>query len=176
MIRHLLNLLTTFSLVLLLAVPAAWVVARSVRVLIAVGWDRREYVLALSDAVIVVGSEVSEKKDLERPLSFVWLTRPTDDPYATFGEGFGRFAVTNYGGLGVSGGRSWVQRHWFPYWVPAAVFAAAPAARIIIVVSRRRAHRTRARAGACPSCGYDLRATPGRCPECGTMRPAPPAG
>ena len=36
-------------------------------------------------------------------------------------------------------------------------------------VTRRRARR--ARAGLCPSCGYDLRATPGRCPECGGAVP-----
>jgi hypothetical protein len=56
-----------------------------------------------------------------------------------------------------------------PLWAAAAV-AGAPA---IITLGTRLYRRTRrvnrARAGLCPSCGYDLRASPGRCPECGTV-------
>jgi predicted Zn-ribbon and HTH transcriptional regulator len=49
------------------------------------------------------------------------------------------------------------------YWLVTALFAIAPAARLIKAVRRRR----RFAAGHCPTCGYDLRATPNRCPECG---------
>ena len=53
----------------------------------------------------------------------------------------------------------------FPLWLPIALFAALPLARVAIFVCRRH----RARAGDCKSCGYDLRATPDRCPECGAV-------
>jgi hypothetical protein len=59
-----------------------------------------------------------------------------------------------------------------PYWFPALVTAAAPAAWI---TRRRRAARRRA-IGRCPTCGYDCRATPRKCPECGTdLPPSNPA-
>lgn len=35
--------------------------------------------------------------------------------------------------------------------------------------ARWRKAKLRARAGLCPTCGYDLRATPDLCPECGTI-------
>jgi hypothetical protein len=51
----------------------------------------------------------------------------------------------------------------FPLWVVAVGCAVPP---VILMRSVLRRRRWRA-AGACLSCGYDLRATPGRCPECG---------
>jgi hypothetical protein len=54
-----------------------------------------------------------------------------------------------------------------PLW-PLALLTAVPSAYFLRTVRRWRVRRRRARAGLCPSCGYDLRATPGRCPECGT--------
>jgi hypothetical protein len=48
-----------------------------------------------------------------------------------------------------------------PLWLPAALFAVLPAARLY------RRIRPRYAGGLCPTCGYDLRASEGRCPECG---------
>ena len=111
MTHRLLNLLTVLSLVLLAAVLAAWATGRFVRLALTVGWDCREYVVAVERHVLFVGSEVAENEDLERPLLAVWLTRSLDHPYGFFGEGFGHLGVKNYGGLGVSGGRSCVERY-----------------------------------------------------------------
>ena len=47
-----------------------------------------------------------------------------------------------------------------PLWLPAALFAAAPA---LSLYRRLRRHPP----GHCPRRGYDLRATPDHCPECG---------
>ena len=53
-----------------------------------------------------------------------------------------------------------------PY-LPALVLSGIlPALWLRGVVRRRRAAR-RARAGRCPTCGYDLRGSAERCPECG---------
>jgi hypothetical protein len=51
-----------------------------------------------------------------------------------------------------------------PLWLATLLFAMAPAAYVLKMTGRRR----RARAGFCPSCGYDLRASKELCPECGT--------
>ena len=51
----------------------------------------------------------------------------------------------------------------FPLWAVCLV-TALPGA---LCVAHRRRRRSRARAGRCQRCGYDLRASPERCPECG---------
>jgi hypothetical protein len=53
-----------------------------------------------------------------------------------------------------------------PYWVPAMLLAAVPAAWVRSFRRRRWARRCRER-GLCLRCGYDLRASQGHCPECG---------
>jgi hypothetical protein len=52
-----------------------------------------------------------------------------------------------------------------------ALLAGVPPA---LWLARSARGRRRTRRGLCPRCGYDLRATPGRCPECGTA--GSPAG
>jgi hypothetical protein len=60
-----------------------------------------------------------------------------------------------------------------PRWFIFVTTLAAPLAFTLSTIRRRR----RARAGHCPTCGYDLRASPDRCPECGTeVKPQPAEG
>ena len=51
-----------------------------------------------------------------------------------------------------------------PLWVPALMFAIAPAWPLSSPYRRRR----RRKLGLCLKCGYDLRGSAERCPECGT--------
>jgi hypothetical protein len=56
-----------------------------------------------------------------------------------------------------------------PHWLPAILFAFAPA-YWLLGHSRRQSKRRKL--GLCLNCGYDLRASPERCPECGAHRVA----
>jgi len=55
----------------------------------------------------------------------------------------------------------------FPLWAPTIGFAILPVIGLVRLV--RWFRRRRANPGQCAACGYDLRATPGRCPECGII-------
>lgn len=57
-----------------------------------------------------------------------------------------------------------------PLWFAPIAAAACP----LLWIFLRHRRQSTIRAGACASCGYDLRATTGRCPECGTV-PAEPS-
>ena len=56
-----------------------------------------------------------------------------------------------------------------PYWSLASVSGAIASAGVASLVRRRRG-RDRACLGLCPACGYNVCATPDRCPECGAVR------
>jgi hypothetical protein len=56
--------------------------------------------------------------------------------------------------------------------VPIAAFVPPVAVPPLVWLTRKHRERKRRRAGACPSCGYDLRASRDRCPECGASNPA----
>jgi hypothetical protein len=56
-----------------------------------------------------------------------------------------------------------------PAWFLLSLTALLPVGRLPGWWHRRR----RMRPGLCPQCGYDLRATPERCPECGTSATTP---
>jgi hypothetical protein len=96
--------------------------------------------------------------------------------YSFTGEGGGRIrwgaaGHTDYRPSGVGRGQpvrvSWTWRA-MPYGPIVVILGALPAIRLA-TWPRRRRQRLRAAAGACVTCGYDLRATPERCPECGTV-------
>jgi hypothetical protein len=59
----------------------------------------------------------------------------------------------------------------WPTWLTALALAVLPAARGLwwVRVRHRRGNNL------CRCCGYDLRATPGRCPECGRVPPPGPS-
>lgn len=56
----------------------------------------------------------------------------------------------------------------FPCWMAAIVFGALPSWQGLAWWRAARRRRRASLAGRCVKCGYDLRASPLRCPECGT--------
>ena len=191
--RRLLNLLTLLSLLLCVAVVAAW------------GWsfhrsDRFEWRWVengdrwtawgdthLSSAAgglafstrrsSTWGADVTPTVRRDPP-GLSWTTyRPPTYPRRVDGP---RFAVEAWG-FAWDRRRSRATRDWgegdrteesarwlviVPHAALALPLAALPLGRGVIVW--RSARRRPAPAAVCLACGYDMRATPGRCPECGT--------
>ena len=172
MTRHLLNLVTALSLLLCVAVVLLWM--RSHQVGNRVGFRQlagegppfrcRHVTVGAGAGVAVLGLEIHDTRAGPGPAVPIWETHgpsaPPQLPNVRLRRGFGYQADAS-SDAGVVVAQSWGVA--FPMWIPAALFAAVPAGRLV-----RRLNRRRRAAGLCARCGYDLRATPGRCPECGT--------
>ena len=190
MIRYILNLLTTLSLLLFAAAVALWV--RSYWVGDSFAW-RRE----LPDGATRVG--VSAALHTGRG-GIMWqelrTTRPAGDAhgdvlvYLRFAPGWHtdprpgavgggnpampvwrrlRFRYDSNGPM-TSPARMSHRSACMPLWFPALLAATAATPGLAAWESRRRRRRRKA-AGNCARCGYDLRASPDRCPECGQCSP-----
>jgi hypothetical protein len=185
--RHLLNLVTTLSQLLLVMVCALWV--RSYFDSDYAGWhawtydltqpgnkENRVFGAGTGGGVAVVGHvRVLRAGPMAAPVraSSGWFVNgrlgqewPLDGYFSAAGERWHRFRLLrmNFPPNRPTGGmRGWVVT--FPLWA-AAVAAALPAALCTTAVLKRSRRRS---SGLCPQCGYDLRATPERCPECGTV-------
>ena len=177
MARRLLNLLTSLSLLLCLAVVALWV--RS-------GWsfDTLSY-SGRASAAGQRGASISSHRGTVQIEWYVWSTpmtacepdvRLSRRPIDRSNEpGF----IENSDAVGALGlwfvrrtqpfkpapGQRVEYRVWDVFIPYRFLLPAALAMPLLRGVKwwRRRGRRP----GLCPRCGYDLRATPGRCPECG---------
>jgi hypothetical protein len=89
---------------------------------------------------------------------YAWQPAMTSVP-----PGFTTFAGLSYQATSQRAGDQASRSLFLPLPLLATTFAVPPA----LWLRRRRRAARRARAGLCPSCGYDLRQTPDRCPECG---------
>jgi hypothetical protein len=169
MTRRLLTLLSAGSLVLCLAAVTLWVRTTALGRL-----DDFEYMSAETQGCVWLARGRVYVNYLSTTVSW-WEPRPHRWTYVAstweyaepasglqvdaLGFGFSRLDGTSAGSPYVD---TWTV---VPFWAVTVVTAILPASRIAARVRRSR----RARAGLCPSCGYDLRASPDRCPECGMV-------
>ena len=94
---------------------------------------------------------------------FEYELRGTDDHWRFRVNGWRRFEYDDFLFTGEQ-----IRFVFFPFWVPAILFAAYPALAFIRGPLRRNRRRKR---GLCMKCGYDLRGSPERkCSECGSER------
>ena len=174
MTRRLVNVLTTLSLLLFVAVAALWVRSYSSRDNLAwtndqgdghflsspgggsgLEWSRRRV-----GPLVESGHRLDWRAEAIDPRLIYVSIRPSRLGFGT--ETFSIIINTTRGAERVEWSGVVV-----PFWALLVVLGALPAARWGAAAIRRR-KRARAAAGLCLNCGYDLRATPGRCPECGS--------
>jgi hypothetical protein len=108
------------------------------------------------------------KFDVPAPPDAKLEWRPMSRPLTAKGDNKADHPTKSFLGFGL--GESTAEGYRFvsiPCWSAVTVLLLFPAVRVTWVVVRRK----RRRAGACLTCGYDLRASAGRCPECGTPIP-----
>jgi len=165
--RRLLNLLSALSLLLLVALLAAW--ARGYRWggALEVRMGQTAYLVAWPIGRIALAHAPVRPPD--PPGGYQLISHPPADLdlwYAGRGGVGPTFTYFSFGGFG------WLEDQglravFAPAWFACLAAAGLPAWHIPRDRRRRRTDRRKKR-GLCPTCGYDLRATPDQCPECGT--------
>jgi hypothetical protein len=179
--RRLHNIVTALSLLLCVAVAAAWVRGKWVSdiLLYVTGGSRtsRQTVWVAGNGAggIALLEFHGSGSDIDSPGQPLGYQRRQRQPqYAGMAPEWG----SGVNGLGFAffaqesnpfGGQQGMYGVIVPAWSVLMLLAAFPTARLCL--RRRR----RSLAGTCQRCGYDLRATPDRCPECGAAAPVPSA-
>ena len=169
MMRRLLDLLATVSLLLCVAVGVLWLRGRSAGDVVSYTAAGRRFELASMAGVLAlttgdaaagrpaVGFEYRGQRS--QIILFHMLLKSQDDPLPLVDRmGFGHF------------GGPMSRTVMAPHWAVALPLSVLPLWWVLRAPARRR-RRLRAGSGLCPGCGYDLRATPERCPECGRSAP-----
>jgi hypothetical protein len=170
--RRLLNLVTALSLLLCVTVTVAWRRSYAVGERYAYTGSGGSTALAWTGGYLrLERASATQSLPFEMNRGWHFSREPTTDPHLRMprfpGARYWRWGPFAYSRSG--GGEDDVavyRRFLAPFWLPVALFAAAPA-WWVIGAARRAQRRRRAIRCLCPLCGYDLRATPGRCPECG---------
>jgi hypothetical protein len=102
------------------------------------------------------------------PAGFGWTAEPAGGRIAFRNESFTRrlgFAAAGYTRHDSASYNVDSRGLFFPFWVVMLATGLLPMRWVLAFLTVG----ARARRGACPNCGYDLRASRDRCPECGTL-------